>query len=244
MKHAYPWVPWFRELAEKISQGGESYLADRARRVDWGEKKHALLEYAGENDKNIDPFSFFYSLAQKNGTKLHDRVYGSVHKVFQLSSEIPSTENEKACPLPTPFPPMTCFFAAYTGDFCPEVLWRLFRQAVDTKAGETKIDPRDFAEALDIKNVAVRKLTQTLFLMNPYYFLPVDGATGVWSKCMLDTPIEQIEKRIRNAGYNEYISIISKIKPSFPECHPYEIYFLIYRGSKMARLVPTVKNSR
>ena len=238
MKHAYPWVPWFRELAEKISEGGESYLADRARRVDWGKEDHALLKYAGENGENIDPFSFFYSLAQRNSANLFDRVYGSVHEVFELSSERPSTKNEKACTFPTPsFRTTSCFFNGEINDFHPEALWRLFRQAVDTNAGEAKIDPQDFEEALNIKNIAVRKLTQTLFLMNPYYFLPVDRAIGVWSKCVLDTQIEQIEERIKDAGYDEYISIISKIKTSFPECHPYEIQFFLYLQSLRVGLI-------
>ena len=238
MKHAYPWVPWFRELAQNIAQGGESYLADRAVLVDWGKEDHALLKYAGENGENIDPFSFFYSLAQRNSVNLFDRVYGSVHKVFELSSEMPSTKNEKARTFPTPsFRTPSCFFNGEINDFHPETLWRLFRQAVDTGAGETKIDPRDFAEVLDIKNIAVRKLTQTLSLMNPYYFLPVDRATGVWSKCVLDTPIEKIEERIKDAGYDEYISIISKIKASFPECHPYEINLFLYLQSSKDGLI-------
>ena len=237
VKHAYPWVPWFRELAEKISQGGESYLADRARLVYWGKEDHALLKYAGENGENIDPFSFFYSLAQKNGTNLHGRVYGSVHEVFELSSETPSAENEKACT----FPPssrlmITCFFNGEENDFHPEVLWRLFRQTFNTNAGETKVDPQDFEKALSIKNVGVKKLTQTLFLMNPHYFLPVE-ATETWSRYMLGTRPGQIEKRIRNAGYDEYLSIISEVKASFPECYPYEINFFLYLQSSKDGLI-------
>ena len=237
MKHAYPWVPWFRELAQNIAQGGESYLADRAVLVDWGKEDHALLKYAGENGENIDPFSFFYSLAQRNSVNLFDRVYGSVHEVFELSSEMPSTENEKACTFPAPNPQiMACFFNANTNDFHPKLLWRLFRQAVDTSAGEARIDSRDFEKVLNIKNVGVSKVTQTLFLVNPYYFLPVD-ATETWSRYMLGTPAGRVGNRIKDAGYDEYVSITSEVKAGFPECYPYEINFFLYLQSSKDGLI-------
>ncbi len=62
MREIYDWVPWFRELAGKIAEGGEAYLIEKARRVDWRNEKPALLEYG---DEGIDPFSFFYFLASK-----------------------------------------------------------------------------------------------------------------------------------------------------------------------------------
>ena len=62
MKEIYGWVPWFRELAEKIAQGGERYLIERAKTVAWkeGGSEAALLNYG---DANIDPLSFLYTLA-------------------------------------------------------------------------------------------------------------------------------------------------------------------------------------
>ena len=65
MKEIYNWAPWFRELAKKISDGGPTFLADRAKRVEWrnDEKIQPLLTYGEEN---IDPFSFLYTLANKS----------------------------------------------------------------------------------------------------------------------------------------------------------------------------------
>ena len=56
MKEIYDWVPWFRELARKIAEGGETYLIEKAKQVNWGEDP-SLLRYG---DEGIDPFSFFY----------------------------------------------------------------------------------------------------------------------------------------------------------------------------------------
>ena len=61
MKEIYDWVPWFRELAKNIAEGGEQYLVDKAKDVNWA-KGRALLEFG---DEGIDPFSFFYFLASK-----------------------------------------------------------------------------------------------------------------------------------------------------------------------------------
>ena len=65
MKEIYGWVPWFGELAGKIAEGGETYLAEAAKKVKWRNdgKVQPLLRYG---DENIDPFSFFYSLAQRS----------------------------------------------------------------------------------------------------------------------------------------------------------------------------------
>ena len=58
MKEIYAWVPWFQELADKIAEGGETYLAEAAKRVGWRDDgdKPPLLKHG---DENIDPFSFF-----------------------------------------------------------------------------------------------------------------------------------------------------------------------------------------
>ena len=62
MKEIYDWVLWFRELVKKIEEGGEAYLIEKAKEVDWGNKRSLL----GFGDENIDPFSFIYFLASKN----------------------------------------------------------------------------------------------------------------------------------------------------------------------------------
>ena len=64
MKEIYEWVPWFTELAHRIADGGPKYLSDRAKKVEWRHDQNlqGLLNYG---DENIDPFSFFYTVASK-----------------------------------------------------------------------------------------------------------------------------------------------------------------------------------
>ena len=128
MKEIYDWVPWFRELAKKIEEGGESYLIEKAKKVDWV-KNRSLLEYG---DENIDPFSFFYFLAQKNTANQREPVYTSVHEVFEISRRPPKTGWENTFIIPTPTPNTAALF--HDGNnFNPASLWTLFRQAVKDK---------------------------------------------------------------------------------------------------------------
>jgi len=65
MKEIYDWVPWFRELAEKIADNENQYLVGKCREVLWkkGIRDSALLNHG---DELIDPISFFCTLASKN----------------------------------------------------------------------------------------------------------------------------------------------------------------------------------
>ena len=99
MKEIYEWVPWFEELANKIADGGEQYLAEKAKQVAWkgDSNKSALLRYG---DKNIDPLSFFYTLASNNGSdNSRSRVYPSIEMIFGLNSKL---DARKSILIPTP----------------------------------------------------------------------------------------------------------------------------------------------
>ena len=180
MKEIYDWVPWFRELAKTIAQGDEQDLINKAKNVDWGKENPALLQYG---DENIDPFSFFCFLSQRNTTKLRPIVYPSVHEKFNMTSILPNVRDKDAYIYPTHPPAAPALFHGGK-TFDPSLLWRLFRRVVGDNLNIALDD--DFKQVLDIKTVGVTKLTQTLFLINPEYFLPVDDATGIVSEALQD----------------------------------------------------------
>ena len=202
----YTWVAWFDELATKIAENDERYLADKANDVDWkkDKKKVPLLNY---KDENIDPMSFLYCLAQKNTKNQYKRVFGSVHKEFDIASVFP--KNLPFIPKPPPQAPALFHDG---NSFYPDLLWRLFRQA----AGKTpNIEPDDFKAALDIPNVGMVKLTQTLFITNPGYFLPIDRT--------ISTALPQLGSNNDVKKYKDYVKRMHKVKRRFPGCKPYEI---------------------
>ena len=213
MSENYHWAPWFRELARKIADGGEQYLIDKAREVAWqdddGEspsKPFGLLRYG---DENIDPLSFFYTLASRSGQgESRQRIYPSVAEVFGMSRK-PAFDHRFIFPTPTLF--NTLFHK--DGDGNPTLIWNLFREAVH---GIESVTPDRFERALDVGNVATRKLTQALFLVNPEDFLPFDDQIEPLG------PFDSIS--IPNSwqgfriSWTDYRKWIDEVRTSFPGC--------------------------
>ena len=223
MRQNYAWVPWFRELVEKILEAGETDLSDLSKGIDWGKGDAAINKYGVEN---VDPFSFLYFLAQKNSSNLFRRVYSSVRKEFDLRKDLLESPI-----VPTPSPNTTALF--HDGEtFNPEALWRLFRDAAGTETGNDESIVRNFGESLGIKMVGVSKLTQTLYLVNPERFLPFDKHIGGAMSGWLGSTFPQLEKEIKDKGYARYVDILRRIKGEFPACHPYEINTFLYIHSK------------
>ena len=79
MKEIYDWVPWFRELGERIASGGEGSLVDKAKALAWKPdgSESALLKYG---DHNVDPLSFFYTLASQSKSRESRNRIGSIRK--------------------------------------------------------------------------------------------------------------------------------------------------------------------
>lgn len=217
MKEIYDWVPWFRELARKIAGEDKRYLFEKAKQVKWGEDS-SLLQHG---DKGIDPFSFFSFLASKSTTNQQELVYNSVSREFEIKIPLPDMHIEDYYLFPSSG--YEIFFHDRT-NFYSDLLWRLFREAIKDNPN---ID-LDFKRALDIKEIGVAKLTQTLFLINPRYFPPVDSSIGVLSKALdLPAPLK-IKNEIKDGGYEKYLSVRKKIKKAFPGCQPYEINMFLF----------------
>ena len=220
MKEIYDWVRWFQELTARIADGREVYLNEKAREVNWGENL-AKLKYG---DEGIDPFSFLYFLASKAGTNQLKTVFESVSDKFGIKSPLPDPSEDEYYIFPTP-PGLNALFRDGE-NFHNDLLWRLFRQAVPV---DPEIEPNDFKDVLDIKGVATPKLTQSLFLINPEYFLPVDDSYDVLSKTRgFSTAAELKDEFSEDGGYGKYQSFLGKIKEAFPGCRPYEINMFLY----------------
>ena len=222
MRQDYAWVPWFRELVEKILEAGEANLPTLSQRIDWGKEnkeKAAINRYGREN---VDPFSFLYFLAQKNSANLFRRVYPSVRKEFDLREDLLESPI-----VPTPSPNTTALF--HDGEtFNPGALWRLFRDVAGSERGNDENIAQNFGEVLNIKMVGVSKLTQTLYLIDPERFLPFDKRIGGAMIGWLGSTFRDLEKEIMDNGYTRYAEILRQIKDAFPACHPYEINTFLY----------------
>ena len=204
----YTWVAWLEELATTIAGNDEHYLVGKAKDVDWKKDKDKvrLLMYG---DENIDPLSFLYFLAQRNTTNQFEDIFGSVHEVFGITSDFPGTRPF----IPTPTSNTTTLYHN-AKSFDPDLLWRLFRQAVPID-GEPEIQSEDFDAVLDLPGVGIPKLTQTLFIANPIRFLPVDR--------IIRTALPQPEIHDDVEDYEGYVTMMDAVNGLFPGCSPYEI---------------------
>ncbi len=210
MKEIYEWVPWFKELSQKIADGGERYLAEKARKVKWKDDgtESALLKHG---DENIDPFSFFYTLASQNTSNSRKRIYPSITSefdLFDLSQKV-DLDWEDGFIIPKP-PSINPLFHKH-GDGNPQLLWRIFRSAV---SGFDAVDGDDFENALKIPNVATKKLTQALFLINPHEFLPIDD---------LNRSLGIFGAGSGSISWEEYRQCIDQVKDVFRGCQMYEV---------------------
>ena len=218
MKEIYAWAPYFRELARKVADGGERQLMNAAKRVAWKQEgpQSPLLNYG---DENIDPFSFFYTIAANSPAAVsRERIYESLRGIYDMESELP-IDREEAFVFPTPPRINTLFHYGGQGD--ATLLWRLFRSAV---SGFEHVDAEDFEGALAIGNVALKKLTQALFLVNADSFLPIDQHTTSLGLFRFNKPPNRVT-------LPEYSDLIDLSRHAFPGCRLVEINLFAYRRS-------------
>ncbi|MYC73653.1 MAG: AAA domain-containing protein [Gemmatimonadetes bacterium] len=223
MREIYQWTEWFSELAGKIAEGGEEFLIDRAKQIDWeaAGKKPPLLR-----DENIDPFSFFYTLAQRRSSANRKLIYRSVENVFNVKHQYSEEQYDSndAFVFPTP-----SFKILFQGD--PQLLWNLFRSAV---RGLDSVDSKHFDGVFNIHGVGKAKLTQTLFLINSSQFLPCDDKL----KTFVDLPPDD---EFNWKSYREWLQQV-RDTDTFRGLEPYEINFSAYRLSQKGTPPNSVKH--
>ena len=214
----YPWVDWFGKLVAKIAENSRDYLVEKAKAV-WN-NKIALLKYG---DENIDPMSFLHYLARyrKDDKKLEEELK-RVSKLFDIG-EYPKPKNGLQISLPHQNENL---LFSFKGEGNPDLIWKLFKQAARK---EPQISSNEFNDVLKISHVTPWKLTRTLFLINPHYFLPIEHFEPVE-----DTNIILPWQKFREVtNYKEYLIFMEAIKRMFPDCKPYEIHdFLLQQSSE------------
>ena len=209
MSELFAWVPWFRELARKIADGGPEYLAPRARAIPWNTQgEAALVQYGNEN---IDPFSFFRFLASKNESPHWERVHPEISRRFELESSA-GHDFDTGFYFPASKQQLL-FHNAGVGD--PGLFWQLFQAAIQ---GPDEVRGTDFDGALEIPGVGRAKLSQTLFVINPEEFLPFDDQSLV--------PLRPKLRRVHN--WETYRRELNAVRSLFPGCEPYEIQHFAY----------------
>lgn len=159
------WQPFFHALAVKV--------------LDYQQRQPELVQVLkdagvainhdeGQPLAEIDPFTFFSLILKHTSDATALPLLARVGAGLGLS--LPAPTDLKGVPWSNP---MNAWFFAYRSqrkDSDIPTLWALARQAV---AGQ--LDAQTFREALEIRKVALPKLTQGLFWLNPGAFLALNS---------------------------------------------------------------------
>lgn len=219
MKNMYAWVPWFRELAGRIAEGGEQGLIERAKHCWKGQDEPPLVK---DFPSHLDPLSFLYFL-----TTQEEEIFAAVGEAFGMGTQL--WEEDDAWIFPQTMAVNPLFL--HRNELDPKPMWSLFRAAHRTEQGEVQFDSDLWDAVLANPGVGVPSLTQMLCLANPYAFLALDKKNMEIVRAILRST-DSIEGRIRSRGYTEYASIQAEMCRHFPKCHLYEIDRFLYLQHK------------
>ena len=162
---AATWKPFFRELATRL--------------LDYEDRQPELIQMLrdagisinhdeGEPLREIDPFTFFSLILKHTSDASALNLFAKVGAALGVQAEVPT--DLKGVPWSNP---MNAWFFAYRSKRQPQdvsTLWQLARQAV-----ASELDPDTFEAALKVRKVALPKLTQGLFWLNPDRYLALNG---------------------------------------------------------------------
>lgn len=164
---SFKWTAFFMALARKLLEyeapEGQKWLVDTLRNANVSVPKD------GDQDLvEIDPFSFFSMvLKHKTDERMH-QIFKFVGEQLNLTEAAPT----KTPGVPWSFGSNALFFPYKSRRKESDIptLWALARQAVGGR-----LEKDTFERTLDIEKVGLAKLTQGLFWLNPFAFLPLNG---------------------------------------------------------------------
>ncbi|AYQ56584.1 5-methylcytosine-specific restriction protein McrBC [Bathymodiolus thermophilus thioautotrophic gill symbiont] len=234
----FAWVEWFSELAKNIGKKNQDTLSVSINKA-IENKGQSIIKFEA-----YDPFSFFYYLAQKNTINQRKLFFQEVDRVFNINSPLPDFNDGDCWMFPTPLPNAIVLYQL-KDKYDPDLLWRFFQQIISIKNFdelETKAKDEEFInnfeKVLNLTNVGVPKLTQTLFLINSNIFLPIEKVLKPiankleGSNVNAEKNIKQLQKNIEQNGFSEYLKIMQKIRALFPDKKLYEINYHLWRREK------------
>jgi hypothetical protein len=217
----YDWVPFFNAICNGIEalqdlENRDELLFEKAKQT--FEDGNPILRYP-----YIDPFSYLYALAQRNTTNQSDSYFERAKQAFNINLPIPTD-----LIFPTPQPNSLSLFydkGSYINKAGTIVgsnpIWELF----NVVHHQEEIDSTVFNNVLNLKNVAVIKMSQVIFLVDPQNYIPLD--TRMNSLPVPDlADLKATVARISMEGVSAYRSVIDLLRKQFPGCKMYEINLL------------------
>lgn len=200
----YSWIPFFRELGQKVLAYESRQLELIGFLRDTG-VTYGLFDKDAEGNQilltEIEPFTF-YAQITKFGTDRRISILSHLKGKMDIAANVPSD----FAGVPSANAQASWFFAykATRDDSAIPSLWKLAREVVNGKVRDDT-----FNKALSLRNVGKASLSDGMFCLNPDMFLPVD---------------RQIQVYLKNRGINTsfsdyagYLRLKSEVKKSLPD---------------------------
>ena len=237
----YDWVPFFKEIAGKLAEVGRKPQRERdelieqmARRV--FDENHRIFSYPP-----IDPFSFIYTLASKNKGKAADYFRDHIKKGLGLDADTPTDWH-----FPAPSPVRTFFFMDSKKTDPEQIsresvnyLWSIFIKTISAEG----LTNQEFSKCLQREGIGLANLSQTLFLIDPERYLPLDENSSLSLLAIFRPELElkniknkqiKMEREIEN-GKHKFHDLMGYVFEQFPGCKPYEInlFSWLYKNKRI-----------
>tara|TARA_B110000046_G_C13020741_1_gene411018 strand:- start:1308 stop:4703 length:3396 start_codon:yes stop_codon:yes gene_type:complete len=194
--HNYTWVPTYKAIVQflKDKQNDQVGLINLL-------KKSGCDVFNDQNsDKNlieldeIDPFTFFCYLNKYFKQRL------DILKKLATTINAPSPKDDHGIPSANPQKVWMFPYKYMRNNNEVDRLWKFFHKAL-----EYDLSDEQFDDILEIRGVALTKITEALFYIDPENYFPINGPTKPYLQEVLG--ISPIFKT-----FNEYKSILDLIK--------------------------------
>lgn len=202
----YSWIPFFRELGQKVLAYESRQLELIGFLRDTG-VTYGLFDKDAEGNQilltEIEPFTFFAQIT-KFGTDRRISILSYIKEKMGIASDVPSD----FAGVPSANAQASWFFVykAERAESAIPSLWSLAREVVK---GEVHGDT--FDKALSQRNVGKASLSDGMFCLNPEKYLPVDRQIQMYLKK------RGVDPSFSNyAGYMRLMSLVQKDLPDSP----------------------------
>jgi len=200
----YSWIPFFRELGQKVLAYESRQLELIGFLRDTG-VTYGLFDKDAEGNQilltEIEPFTFFAQIT-KFGTDRRISILSYIKEKMGIASDVPSD----FAGVPSANAQASWFFVykAERAESAIPSLWRLAREVV-----KGEVQNSTFDRALSQRQVGKASLSDGMFCLNPEKYLPVD---------------RQIQMYLRKRGINPsfsdfagYMRLMSEVQKELPD---------------------------
>lgn len=228
----YDWVPFFKEISQKLAKIGDLSAGNRDQRMNELARtvfKDGPILKPGFSP--VNPFSFVYTLASKNNAEQAVRLidgrgfFGRAKEAFGITSSVPTDGI-----FPVPLAVNALVGGGLTEPAEVNNLWSIFTTVARANS-HTALSNEIFLNCVKKSGIRTRNFSQSLFLINPDCFLPLDehGFLPLFEMHPMgrgmtaNQTIRSIER-----GNVKFHDIIDASRNIFPGCKPYEINHFSY----------------